>query len=151
MSGRGWIGVDLDGTLAHYDEFEGPAVIGRPVGKMIDRVRPWIERGTDVRIFTARVWPIVGVIWPDMDVATAPMVSAPRGVTLLEHGRRITEAGIAAVSIRRWCELHLGRVLPITCCKDYSMVELWDDRVVQVIKNTGMQVGISSGGFDVHD
>jgi hypothetical protein len=24
MSSNGWIGVDFDGTLAHYDRWEGP-------------------------------------------------------------------------------------------------------------------------------
>ena len=51
---RGWIGVDLDGTLAHYDGWYGPAHIGEPIEPMIDRVRSWLEEGVEVRIFTAR-------------------------------------------------------------------------------------------------
>ena len=39
MSGRGWIGVDLDGTLAHYGQCGGLQHIGRPVPKMVNRVR----------------------------------------------------------------------------------------------------------------
>jgi hypothetical protein len=30
--------------------------------------------------------------------------------------------------------------IPITCCKDRGMIELWDDRAVQVIENTGERV-----------
>ena len=49
-----WIGVDLDGTLAEYQEWHGPEHIGDPVPVMMSRVRAWIESGVEVRIFTAR-------------------------------------------------------------------------------------------------
>jgi len=39
--------------------------------------------------------------------------------------------------IQKWCEEHLGQVLPVTHEKDHKMIELWDDRCRQVIKNTG--------------
>jgi len=51
---EGWIGVDLDGTLAHYDHFRGDDHIGAPVESMVKRVRKWIRDGVDVRLFTAR-------------------------------------------------------------------------------------------------
>ena len=50
-----WIGVDLDGTLAHYDGWVHPTVIGAPIIPMVGRVREWLAAGKDVRIFTARV------------------------------------------------------------------------------------------------
>ena len=50
----GWIGVDLDGTLAHYDGWYGPAHIGEPVPSMLQRVKSWLDEGVEVRIFTAR-------------------------------------------------------------------------------------------------
>jgi hypothetical protein len=56
VSARGWIGVDLDGTLAHYDEWRGVEHIGEPVPAMVERVRAWLKAGRDVRIFTARVY-----------------------------------------------------------------------------------------------
>jgi hypothetical protein len=40
--------------------------------------------------------------------------------------------------IQDWCEKHVGKRLPVTCTKDYQMIELWDDRAVQVIRNTGI-------------
>jgi hypothetical protein len=55
MSLHGWIGVDLDGTLAEYDGWKGPDHIGVPVPEMLDRVKGWLDLGLDVRIFTARV------------------------------------------------------------------------------------------------
>ena len=37
--------------------------------------------------------------------------------------------------IEDWCLLHLGQKLPVTATKDYGMIELWDDRCIQVILN----------------
>lgn len=108
---NGWIGVDLDGTLAVYDGWRGPKHVGAPVERMVRRVREWLADGLDVRIMTARV---CGA-----------------------DGRDVSEV---RESIERWCLEHLGRVLPVTNEKDYGMVELWDDRAVQVIPNTGIRV-----------
>lgn len=44
--------------------------------------------------------------------------------------------------IRVWCQEHLGEVLEITNEKDYAMIELWDDRAVEVRKNTGIPVNL---------
>ena len=56
-NGRGWIGVDLDGTLAYYDGWKGPEAIGEPIPRMVDRVLGWVNEGREVRILTARVSP----------------------------------------------------------------------------------------------
>jgi len=53
-NGDGWIGVDLDGTLAYYDEFRGNDHVGDPIQPMVQRVQQWLAEGRDVRIFTAR-------------------------------------------------------------------------------------------------
>lgn len=55
MSASGWIGVDLDGTLAKYGGWQGPDHIGEPVPAMLERVKNWIADGVAVKIFTARV------------------------------------------------------------------------------------------------
>lgn len=123
MSDKGWIGVDLDGTLAHYDGWKGAEHIGVPVQAMVDRVRRWIDEGRDVRIFTARV--------------------SHNGTPA-----RMIEAQHAMVRIMDWCVQHLGRPLPVTCTKDFAMVELWDDRVVQVVANLGHPVGYSGRGLE---
>jgi hypothetical protein len=112
----GWIGVDLDGTLAHYDGWKGHQHIGDPVPAMADRVRRWLALGQEVRIFTARAWP---------KFAGQP-------------GSDLHDSGVEAVQfIENWCLLHFGRVLPVTCVKDYSMIERWDDRAVRVKMNSG--------------
>jgi len=51
---KGWIGVDLDGTLAEYDHWRGIDHVGAPIPAMVGRVRQWLDEGKDVRIFTAR-------------------------------------------------------------------------------------------------
>jgi len=52
--GNGWLGVDLDGTLAHYDHWRGDEHIGAPIEPMVKQVRKWLREGRDVRLFTAR-------------------------------------------------------------------------------------------------
>ena len=52
--GDGWIGIDLDGTLAYYDGFKGDEHVGEPIEPMVKQVRKWIREGRDVRLFTAR-------------------------------------------------------------------------------------------------
>ncbi len=121
MSG-GWIGVDLDGTLAHYEGWHGAQHVGEPVPKMIERVKRWLAEGRAVKIFTARV----------------SHDGSPR---------RLREAEEARAAIELWCAKHLGQTLPVTNAKDYAMIELWDDRAVQVWPNTGEPVGESTRGL----
>jgi DNA-directed RNA polymerase beta subunit len=52
---RFWIGVDLDGTLATYNGWDGPTSIGAPVPKMVRRVKRWLKNGKTIKIFTARM------------------------------------------------------------------------------------------------
>jgi hypothetical protein len=114
-----WIGVDLDGTLAHYDSWVSPTSIGKPIPLMVDRVKRWLSEGKYVKIFTARV----------------------------SHPDKMLVATITA-AIRMWCIENIGAALPVTCVKDTAMLELWDDRAVQVTINTGEPVGKSTRGLD---
>lgn len=50
----GWVAVDLDGTLAEYGGWKGAGHIGKPIPKMLERVKRWLAAGVAVRIFTAR-------------------------------------------------------------------------------------------------
>lgn len=43
--------------------------------------------------------------------------------------------------IKAWCLEHLGYELDVTNIKRPDFVEMWDDRAVQVIPNTGVPVG----------
>lgn len=108
-----WIGVDLDCTLAIYDKWRGENHIGEPIPAMVERVKQWRAQGQEVRIFTARV--------------------AGHGMCDITTGGTID----AITPIQEWCQKHLGEVLPITNVKDFGMMELYDDRCVQVEANTG--------------
>ena len=50
-----WIGVDLDGTLAHYEGYGDGKTIGEPIPQMLERVMSWLAENKKVKIFTARV------------------------------------------------------------------------------------------------
>lgn len=47
-------------------------------------------------------------------------------------------------AIEAWCLRHFDKRLPITNVKDFDMIELWDDRAVQVELNTGRAIGHST-------
>lgn len=115
---RGWIGVDFDGTLAHYDKWRGIDHVGSPIPAMCDRVRKWLEEGREVKIFTARV-------------------SNLKDESLMD----------AVKPIAAFCLKEFGRTLDITNIKDHRMEELWDDRAVQVERNTGAVLGFSTRGL----
>ncbi len=116
----GWIGVDLDGTLAEYHGWVSEDHIGAPITQMVERVKRWLREGKDVRIFTARV--------------DGGEVALSMGV---EEGVHFRDVEHVKSTIRAWCVEHIGQELPITNVKDFGMIELWDDRAVQVEKNTG--------------
>ena len=103
-----WIGVDLDGTLAEYDDSYNDTYIGEPIPLMIDRVKQWITDGLTVKIFTARV--------SSMNPYKTEAISL----------------------IKTWCVKHIGVELDITAEKDHGMTELWDDRCVSVETNTSI-------------
>ena len=52
---HGWIGVDLDGTLARHDTTTQFPKIGEPIPKMLERVKQMLNEGYRVKIMTARV------------------------------------------------------------------------------------------------
>lgn len=53
---RGWIGVDLDGTLAEYHGWVSPEHIGEPIPKMVERIKEWLSEGIMIKIMTARAF-----------------------------------------------------------------------------------------------
>lgn len=121
MAISGWIGVDFDGTLAVYHGWNN-GKLGEPVPAMVDRVKKWIADGVEVRIFTARV--------------------GMGGGFSLESGRSDDDQFVNEQRelIEAWCEEHIGYKLKVTATKDFSLIEIWDDRAIQVEMNTGRRV-----------
>lgn len=117
----GWIGVDLDETLAHstgWKPGDPEHRIGEPIERMVRRVKRWLKHGRkmpdgrvikDIRIFTARA-------------------------------SRFDRVPEMLPAIEAWCLKHLGQVLPVTATKTYGLVEFWDDRAVRVEAGTGRRV-----------
>ncbi|MDQ8188504.1 hypothetical protein [Pelagicoccus sp. SDUM812002] len=101
----GWIGVDLDGTLAEYTAWKGLEHIGKPIPLMMQRVQDWIKEGYTIRIMTARA---------------------------------SVEGG--AEPVGKWLSKHGLPDLAVTNSKDFEMIELWDDRAIQVVTNTGQPI-----------
>lgn len=117
--GKGYIGVDLDGTLAEWTEWCKWSQIGVPIPEMVERVQGWLAEGHEVVVFTARLHE------PDLEEVC------------LTTGERYTSDMMCSV-IGDWTEEHVGTRLRATNIKHWKMFEFWDDRCVQVVTNTGL-------------
>jgi hypothetical protein len=108
----GWYGVDLDGTMAKYNTGDGVESIGEPVDAMIALVKEMLAEGKTVKIFTARV-----------------------------SGEDAEEVARQRAMIEAYTEQHVGQRLEVTHEKDIHLIELYDDRAKQVVRNEGTVVG----------
>lgn len=109
----GWIGCDLDKTLARYMPGDykkyGKLHIGQPIPRMVAVIKYHLQKGETVKIFTAR-----------LDGETDDAV---------------------ANAIGDWTEKYLGERLEATNVKTRDMFLLYDDRAVGVIANLGLIPG----------
>ena len=113
----GWVGFDLDGTLAHWPGSKvmtDRLMIGDPIPETVAKAKSLLDEGVDVRILTARI--------------AGPFT------------RSLTKRMVRK-SIEDWTETHLGTRLSVTNSKDHHMWALYDDRAVQVERNTGRILG----------
>lgn len=113
----GWIGWDLDGTLAVYEGWGGVNHIGAPVMANLNRLRDLVARGVPCKIMTARV------------------------------SRGGEEAALAERAIHNWLKKHGLPKLEVTAIKDFAMLYLVDDRAIAVEANTGAILGGPKGGL----
>ena len=111
---KGWIGVDFDGTLAKTMDWRG-----HNSGDVGEPIWPMVER--------VKQWL--------RDGREVRIMTARVGENA--HPKHL-------VAINTFCMEHFGTLLPVTCAKDFNMIELWDDRAVQVEPNTGVPVGGST-------
>jgi hypothetical protein len=132
-----WIGVDLDGTLAEYYGWTKWNEFGAPIVPMQKRVMRWLAEGRTVKIVTARVGlPIVR----HGDKGDKRYINLMRTETCHKSGEKFSDYDMV-LAIQAWTSRYLGVALDVQCYKDLHMIELWDDRAVQVIPNTGMPLG----------
>lgn len=103
-----WIAVDFDGTLSTHGRTDpnDQYAVGKPIPKMLERVKDWVAQGKTVKIFTGRLG---GDGDKDKHKAAISAFLKENGLPDLE----------------------------VTNIKDHHMEELWDDRAIGVVKNTG--------------
>lgn len=105
---REYIAVDLDGSLAHYDSGDFHKNI---IGEPIELMLNRVKQ------------------W------------LKEGIRVKIFTARVSDSDSAKIHIPlidEWCLKHLGQKLEITCEKDFNMIELWDDRAIQLVPNTGL-------------
>lgn len=104
--------VDFDKTLAtyHSGNAKNKFPLGEPIPAMVDRVKYWLAKGKEVRIFTARASRDNPYLTEDM------------------------------ANIKAWCKKHLGQELEVQNWKDFRAEAIWDDLAVSVEANTGRVV-----------
>lgn len=144
QQGEGWIGFDLDGTLAKYDGWRGIDHIGEPVKPMVDLIKRMHDEGKVVKIVTARVAPrLCGETHAqgcrcgrcEEEASKPPVMQEQYLVGLEKDGMTVKHR--ASDYIRTWCVDNLGFIPEIVYQKDHLMIELYDDRVKQVVPNEG--------------
>lgn len=158
VEGKGWYGFDLDGTLAKYDGWKGIDHIGEPVEMMVARIKKMHDEGKVVKILTARVAPRLNPetattrypLYVGEDIGDVPEYAAKWMQSMKEAGHLndqveacrfyFKEEWTAHDFVADWCLEHLGFLPEITHEKDHLMLELYDDRVKQVVPNEGLLV-----------
>ena len=129
VEGKGWYGFDLDGTLAKYDGWKGIDHIGEPVEPMVDLIKKMHDEGKVVKILTARIAP------HKLEDGTIG-----ESYITIPDGEGVANRNYAHQFINDWCHFNLGFIPEIVYQKDHLMLELYDDRVKQVVPNEGLLV-----------
>ena len=111
----GWVGFDLDGTLATYEGWKGWQHIGKPT-PLLKKAMLLMKRGVTVKILTARC---------------SKVSLAKSGITFEQMEKVIQD----------WTYFYTGQRLPVVTEKDCDMICFYDDSAVQVEQNTGNIVG----------
>ena len=135
-TGKGWYGFDLDGTLAKYDGWKGVDSIGAPVAPMVKLIRQMHDEGKVVKIMTARVA-------PKEKPETKPNPYRTGNWCIQEPDVQtwaLKDEWTPLEFIQEWCYRVLGFVPEVVYQKDHLMLELYDDRVKQVVPNEGWLV-----------
>ena len=117
---EGWVGFDLDGTIAQYTTFQGWDHIGPPVPGFVNLIKKLRAFGIPCKILTAR----------------ASAESRALNDITFEQVEKV---------VQDWTEKYIGERLPVVTEKSASMICFFDDSAVQVNKNMGTLTAGSSG------
>ena len=117
---EGWVGFDLDGTIAQYTTFQGWDKIGPPVPGFVNLIKKLRALGVQCKILTAR----------------ASAESRALNDITFEQVEKV---------IQDWTEKYIGERLPVVTEKGAAMICFFDDSAIQVDKNTGNLTAGSRG------
>jgi hypothetical protein len=114
----------MDGTAVEWHGWTAWNEIGKPLPAMIARIRDWLDKGYQVKIFTSR-----------LPLDQSPMAEEVCKTT----GERYTRQDMIKV-IADYFEPLVGQRLEAINIKHYKMYEYWDDIAVQMVVNTGQSL-----------
>lgn len=77
---------------------------------------------------------------PKMLQLVKNLIAADKDVWIFTARVADDKDGSQRADIDTWCEKYFGQKLPVTCEKNYSAGDIYDDHAVQVISNTGITV-----------
>ena len=158
VNGEGWIGFDLDGTLAKYDGWQGIDHIGEPIEAIVRLAKKFHAEGKRIKILTARVSPRPHPetaktrypMYAGDDIGDVPEYAARWMLGMRKAGHENDQVEACAFYFKKewtardfiadWCLENLGFLPEIVHEKDHLMLELYDDRVKQVVPNKGILV-----------
>lgn len=100
--------VDLDDTLAEYTPGMNIFKIGKPIPKVVDKVKQWLLEGHTITIFTARL--------------SLFMEETRTGFIKLRGYHYLVN------EIDEWCKKHIGQEFEITCVKWHIVDVFIDDK-----------------------
>jgi hypothetical protein len=110
----------------------------------------WIGVDFDATLATYDGWKGDGVLGepiPLMVNRVKQWLADGKTVKIMTARAAGDDEGINTMAIQTWCQKNIGQVLEVTNIKDQGMEELWDDRAVRVVANTGL----ISDGTDVDE
>jgi hypothetical protein len=106
---QGWIGFDLDATIAKYYNGQSKNVVGKLIdGEATKLLKKFLKEGKRCKIVTARVGS-----------------GTPK------------EIAQQTKLVEKWTLKFFGVKLPVVAHKDSAMIMLYDDRATGVEPNTG--------------
>lgn len=104
---------DLNGTLVFHEkgtpvfDAEGRFIIGKPVNRMVRRIRRMLSEGMKIKIMSGSV------------------------------GLGGNKAETAERTIKDWCKEHLGRELEVTATITPRCLGIFNDKAIPIVRNTG--------------
>lgn len=119
---------------------ESPDASAEEKNKPIDE-RPWIGVDLDGTLAFCEEWKgfkKIGKPIPGMYERVKSWTDAGLRVKIMTARASVPEEGIPPV--KKWLAKHGFPDLEVTCKKDFYMIELWDDRAIQVLANVGKPV-----------